>query len=65
MRFSFWHRISPPKSGFGSDPHRDSNPGFRRERAMSLASRRWGLADGQGKILPDAPSFVKGFGAAV
>jgi hypothetical protein len=26
---------------------------------MSLASRRWGLADGQGKILPDGLRFVK------
>src|SRR5215210_1848675 len=26
---------------------------------MSLASRRWGLADGQGQILPDGPRFVK------
>ena len=26
---------------------------------MSLASRRWGLADGQRQILPDGPCFVK------
>ena len=26
---------------------------------MSLASRRWGLADGQGEILPDGLRFVK------
>jgi hypothetical protein len=28
-----------------------------------LASRRWGLADGQGKILPDGLRFVKRFRA--
>jgi hypothetical protein len=31
-------------TGFYKWPHRDSNSGFCRERAASLASRRWGLA---------------------
>ena len=58
VRFAFWHRISPPKSGFGSDP-----TGIR-TRVFAVRGRcPWPLDDGalprSWKILPDARGFVK------
>src|SRR5919112_2755225 len=65
VRFSFWHRISPPKSAFGSDP-----TGIR-TRVFAVRGRcPWPLDDGalptgRGRFYPTVSASSKGFEVAL